>query len=249
MRISWLEPNVVRITRSVMQANHPDWAVHFRPQFRAPAPPSGFDKARWPRIAEHVARAERVGQAVREQGLDAARERFGGSGHAIEQATLVSAAVQGEQLELEPVVELLECEVDDLVAYGGFLELLQRFRETSGNRALEAYESFCTAFQASSSDLPHWLERVRAVRDGLASFNISCGNHERGHHLFLERFQEEPDSVLVALAASRSFWSAGAISMTINWLDRGAERADELGRTDLAQRLRKKQDVLRARQS
>ena len=184
-----------------------------------------------------MARAEWVSEIVRENGLDAAITRFGGSGHAIEQATLVAAAVQGDRLELTLVVDLLDCEIDDLVAYGSFLELLQQFRATHGDEALASYERFCTAFSAKASNLPHWGDRVGAVRDGLAGFYVTCGRFDRGHDLFLERHQEDPGTILVALAASRAFWSAGATSRAIAWLGMGADRATDLGRGELANRL------------
>ena len=249
VRISWLDPAVVRKVRAVFTAMNADWAVYFLPEFQAPRTPAGFEHEHWLRVAEHVARAERVSQAVREGGLDAALARFRGSGHAIEQATLVAAAVQVDQVEFELVVELLECEIDDLVVYGSILDLLPRFRTGHGSKALAVYEQFCAAFAAKTSDHDFWLDRVRAVRDGLAGFYIVSGRHEDGHRVFLERHEEEPTSMLAALAASRSFWAAGAVSLAIGWLELAARRAESLGRPELADSLRKKQKVLRARQS
>lgn len=217
------------------------------PAFEAPALPAGIDAALWPRISEHVARAERVSQAIRDEGFEPALARFRGSGHAVEQATLIAAAVQIERLEFDLVVELLRCKIDEFVAYGAFLDLLQQFGKSP--RALIAYENFCTSCRHTESDLASWGDRVSAVRDGLASFYVSCGHHDEGHRRFLERHQEDPTSVLVALAASRSFWVAGATNLAIHWLGLGAERARALGRTELAVRLRKKQAILRARQS
>lgn len=209
----------------------------------------GYERAYWERVAEHVARADRVSQVIRSDGLDPAYARFCGSGHAIEQATLVAASVQNESLEFELLDEMLGCAIDELLVYGTFLDLLSGFQASHQDRALARYEAFCASFVALPHAMPQWQDRVHAVRDGLAGFYIRCGRHDDGHRLFLERYEEDPSSVLAALAASRSFWSAGAMSMAIDWLGRGAERAETLGRPDLAARLRKKQDVLRARQS
>ena len=270
MRISWLEPEVIRTIRAALRAgvparparsarpdraglagtsDAPDWALYFVPEFRAPRTPMGYERDYWERVAEHVARVERVSQVIREDGLEAAYARFRGSGHAVEQATLVVAAVQTEQLEFELLGEFLGCDIDELLVYGTFLDLLSGFRASHRDQALTCYETFCAAFVAVSSAMPHWPDRVNAVRDGLASFYIRCGRHDDGHRLFLERHEEDPGSMLAALAASRSFWSAGATGMAIDWLGRGAQRARALGRPELAARLREKQDVLRSRQS
>jgi hypothetical protein len=249
MRISWLEPDVIRDTRQRLLSRHGDWAVHFLPEFRPPPPPPGVDARRWSRIAEHVARAERVSQAIREHGLDTALERFAGSGHAIELATLISAAVQVDQVSYELVAALLRCDVDELIVYGSFLKLLQECRGEHQDQAVEVYERFCTAFGSKRSDQPMWRDRVAAVRDGLAGFYILCGRHDQGHELFLQRHEEEADSLLVALTASRVFLGVGAVSRAIAWLGVGAMRAEELGRPEMAERLRAKQVTLKKRQS
>src|SRR5690606_16747644 len=116
-------------------------------------------------------------------------------------------------------------------------------------RALGAYERFCDAFAAMPSDQPMWGERVRTVRDGLAGFYVSCGRMDDAQVVFERRHAEESDSILVALSASRVFLAAGAVSRAMSWLATGADRAARLGRADMAERLRKKQDALRSRQS
>jgi hypothetical protein len=249
MRITWLEPDVIREARQRLLARHDDWAVYFLPEFRPPPAPPGMDARRWPRIAEHVARAERVGQAIREHGLDTAMERFGGSEHAIELAALISAAVQVDRVRYEMVAALLEREVDELIVYGTFLKLLQERSASNEEHAVQVYERFCAAFAATRSDQPMWGDRVDAVRDGLAGFYVLCGRHEQGHALFVRRHEEETGSLLVALTASRVFLGAGAVGRAIAWLGLGAERAERLGRPEMAGRLRGKQETLKKRQS
>lgn len=249
MRISWLEPDTLRTARDALSAHRGDWADYFRPGFEPPPAPGGIDAARWPRIAEHVARAERVSEIIREGGLPEAMMRFRKSGHAIELATLAAASVQVDQLTFELVAELLSCAIDDLVVYGQFLDLLQQLGGRRREQALHIYERFCEAFAATPSAQPMWRDRVDAVRDGLASFYAWCGEHDRAHALFERRHAEEPRSLVVALAASRTFMSTGALARAVVWLGMGAERAEALGRRDMAERLRGKQETLRARQS
>src|SRR5690606_34769349 len=154
----WLEADLIRVVRDSLTASHPDVAAHFMPHFVPPPAPVGVDRSRWPRIAEHVARAERVSQVVRDRGLDAALARFGDSQHAVELAALIAAALQAERLTYGLLVTLLACEIDDLVAYGVFLDLLQRMDRVERERALGAYERFCDAFAAMPSDQPMWGE-------------------------------------------------------------------------------------------
>ena len=127
--------------------------------------------------------------------------------------------------------------------------LLQEHSGEHEDQAVAVYERFCAAFEAVPSDQPMWSDRVAAVRDGLAGFYILCGRHDAGHELFLRRHHEDRDSLLVALTASRVFLGKGAVGRAIAWLGLGAERADELGRPEMAQRLRAKQVTLRSRQS
>ena len=61
---------------------------------------------------------------MREHGLDAARARFGDTGVAIEAATLAAAAHEGEELELDQVIGVLRCSIDNYVFYAPFLELM-----------------------------------------------------------------------------------------------------------------------------
>lgn len=252
MRISWLEADVIRAARAALDthaSDASDWDARWTPRFEPPPAPAGIDPGAWPHIAEHVARAERVSAVIRDRGLPAAMMAFRRSGHAIELATLVAAAVQVEQVTFELVADLLVCEIDDLVVYGQFLELLQQLGGQRRDRALDVYERFCQAFVAKSSSQPMWRDRVDAVRDGLAGFYVHCGRHDQAHALFAERHQEDARTLVVALAASRSFLAAGAVGRAVMWLGMGADRAGALGRADMEARLRAKQDALRARQS
>lgn len=249
MRISWLIPEIVRVTRAALQSRSPDWAGHFTPGFVPGPAPGGIDAADWPAIAEHVARAELVSQVVREQGLDAALARFRRSTHAIELATVSAASAQVDRVTFDMIADLLALDIDEFIAYGGFLELLQRLGRHRRARALGVYEWFCAAFAASPSRQAVWQERVAAVRDGLASFYVVCGRHEQAHDLYVERHAEEQGNLTVALGASRAFLAAGEVGRAMVWLAQGAERADALGRPAMATRLRDKREALRARQS
>lgn len=249
MRISCLDTQTIRLTRDALNAHCSDWTAHFLPEFRAPPPPLGIDGNSWPHIAEHVARAERVSQDIRERGFEAAIGRFGGSDHAIEHATLIAAAAQMEKVSVDMLAGLLTCEIDELVAYGTFLELLHHVGNHDRKAAIGVYERFYAACLRRGSDQALWIERVRMVRDGLASFYIRCGRLDAGHELFMECHQEEQDSLMGALAASRAFLSGGSVSHALMWLGMGADRADALGRSDTADTLRRKQESLRKRQS
>jgi hypothetical protein len=249
MRISWLSPDTVRAARAALAARHRDWGAHFTPEFVAGPAPAGIDAAGWPRIAEHVARAEHVSQVIREQGLDEALARFRHSAHAIELATITAAAMQVDRATFEMVEALLLRDIDEGIAYGGFIELLQTLGRDRRERALAVYEQFCAAFARAPVHQPMWADRVAAVRDGLAVFYTLCGRHEQAHALYLERHAEERDTLVVVLGASRAFLAAGEVGRAIVWLGLGAERAEALGRSEMATRLRGKQDTLRARQS
>jgi hypothetical protein len=67
--------------------------------------------------------------------------------------------------------------------------------------------------------------------------------------LFERRHDEDRGDVAVALSASRAFLAAGSISHAVRWLGVGAARAITLGRTELAEKLRAKQDAVRKRLS
>lgn len=258
MRISWLEPEVAERIRTVLSAWNGDWAAHFTPEFQIPPPPPGMTGKHWPagrwaRAAEHVARTERVAQTVRAEGVPIALERYSDSPHAVEVATLFTlAAARPEPDSIEPdlVITVLRCAIDGLLVYGPFLQLLEQIAmvdERGHEPALSVYREFCTEFAANGDDGPMWRERVGAARDGLAGFYVRCGHLDEGHALFSERHEEETDGILVALAASRVFLTAGALAQTVTWLKLGADRAQALGRDGVAAKLRAKRDRIRAR--
>jgi len=247
MQISWLAPDQIAAARAALRARAPAWEDHFSPEFAPPPMPDGVVIGNWAGITEHVARAERVSEVIREQGLDAARARFGASSRAIEQATLASAAHQADELDFDAVTRVLDADIDELVFYAPFLELLIALGRAERDRALRTYESFAAAFAAAPSTAANWRDRIRAVRDGLASAYVDAGRLDDGHALFATRHDEDRGDVAVALSASRSFLAAGEVARSIHWLGIGAERADELGRADMALRLRDKVTSLRRR--
>ncbi|HTM18866.1 MAG TPA: hypothetical protein VL172_00095 [Kofleriaceae bacterium] len=251
MRISWLQPEVIRAARDALISLDPDWEAHFLPQFQPPPEPDGFPGDDWPRVAEHVARAERVSRVVREQGIHGAVDEFGESTHAIELATLVAAAAQAEELTLELLESLLTAEVDELIAYGSFLGLLVEIGQQGGDaeRVVDTYERFCRAAMDKRTDAEQWEDRVAAVRDGLASLYVACGRLEEAEAIFRDRHDEQPGDLVVALAAARAFLSHGAVARAMQWLGEGAHRARALGRPEMEARLRIKQDALRRRLS
>ncbi len=250
MRISWLPPEVIRAARDALIARHADWEAHFLPEFDAPPAPADFAGDDWPRIAEHVARAERVSRVVREHGMAGARYAFGGSPHAIEQATLVAAAAHADEVSLDLLEALLSCDVDELIAYGSFLALLVEIgQQQDAARMIDAYERFCGAVMEKDCESSHWEDRVAAIRDGLASAYVATGRLDDGEAIFSERHQQQPGDLVVALAAARALLAAGAVARSMLWLSKGAQRARALGRSDMEARLRIKQDTLRRRLS
>jgi hypothetical protein len=203
----------------------------------------------WDRITEHVARAERVSAVVRDHGLDEARARFGSTRSAIEAATLAAAAHEGEDLDLDQVIGVLQCPVDSYIFYAPFLELMVAYGKDDIERTVRAYEAFVVAYAEALSKVPHGAERIGAMRDGLADFYVSVGRVDDANDLFERRHDEDQRDVAVALSASRAFLAAGSVSHAVRWLGVGAARASALGREDLANRLRAKQEVVRRRLS
>lgn len=261
MRISWLSAEEIAAARRALKAGGATWDDHFeglrihadgsngRDRFASPAEPPGLDHFDWAGITEHVARAERVSEVVREQGLAAAMARFGESGVAIEAATLAAAAHLDDALEFDHVLTVLSCEIDSYVFYAPFLELMIELGRDDRARTVKAYEQFADAYAQALSRIPHGSTRIGAVRDGLADFYVSAGMIDQANMLFERRHEEDRDDVAVALTASRAFLAAGSISHAVRWLGVGAGRAQSLGRDDLANRLRQKQEAVRKRLS
>lgn len=249
MRISWLSPEEIAAARTALTADGATYERFFTPAFQAPAAPAEPQLLDWAGISEHVARAERVSEVVREHGLVAARERFGGSGIAIEAATLAAASHADETLGREEVIGVLRCPIDNYVFYAPFLELLVSLSPGDLESAVRIYEAFTAAYTASLATMPHSAPRVGAMRDGLADMYVSAGLLDRAEAMFEQRHEEDHRDVAVALSASRAFLAAGSVSRAVKWLGIGAARAQELGRADLAEKLHQKQDSLRKRLS
>ncbi len=265
MRISWLSAEEIAAARRALKAGGASWDDHFelkgpptfrgdstaseREVFASPAEPPGLEHFDWAGITEHVARAERVSEVVREQGLAAAFARFGESGVAIEAATLAAAAHQGDALDFEQVIGVLRCEIDSYVFYAPFLELMIELGKHDIERSVKTYEEFVDAYANALSRIPHGATRVGAVRDGLADYYVSVGMIDEATALFERRHEEDRDDVAVSLSASRAFLAAGSISHAVRWLGVAAGRAQSLGRDELADRLRKKAETVRKRLS
>jgi tetratricopeptide (TPR) repeat protein len=249
MRISWLSADEIAAARRALKASGQSWDDHFAPEFDVPAEPPGLEHFDWAHLTEHVARAERVSEVVREQGLDAARARFAGTDVAIEAATLAAAAHLDDALELDEVIGVLQCEIDSYVFYAPFLELMLQLGKRDLDRAVKAYEDFVESYANALSKVPHGAPRVAAVRDGLADVYVTAGRIEEAEALFETRHEEDRNDVAVALSAARAFLAAGSISHAVRWLGVGAGRAQALGRDELATRLRQKQEAVRKRLS
>jgi tetratricopeptide (TPR) repeat protein len=249
MRISWLSAEEIAAARQALTAAGAAYEDHFHPDFVAPPEPADSPVLDWSGVTEHVARAERVSKIVRDIGLDAARARFAASRVAIEAATLAAAAHQSEELALDEVIGVLSCAIDSYVFYAPFLELLVALGKGQVDRAVRAYEDFAAAYAAALGAVPQGAERVGAVRDGLADFYVSAGRLDEAEALFERRHDEDRGDVAVALSASRAFLAAGSISHAVRWLGVGATRAATLGRNELADRLRTKQERVRERLS
>lgn len=248
MRISWLSPDEIAAARKALTAGGATWDSHFAPGFTTPdqEKPEFLD---WPGITEHVARAERVSEVVRDFGLDEAKARFGQSQSAIEAATLAAAFHEGEQLTLEQIEKLLQLPVETYVFYAPFLELMVEKGKSDMNRVVAAYEPFVAAYERAMVGVPHGKDRLAALRDGLADLYVFADKIDEAEVLFEKRHNEDFGDVAVALSASRAFLAAGSISHAVRWLGMAAARAHALGRMDLEKKLREKQDNVRKRLS
>lgn len=249
MRISWLSAMEIAAARQALTANGATWDDHFGPEFTSPAPPKGNPLLDWERITEHVARAERVSEVIRAEGLEAARARFGGTASAIEAATLAAAAHEDETLELQQVIDVLRCAIDSFVFYAPFLELMVALVGDRQELMIRTYEDFAAAYAGALSGARDGAARIGAVRDGLADLYVRVGRLEDAEELFERRHDEDQNDVAVALSASRAFLAAGSVGRAVHWLGIGAARAAGLGRGELAERLRQKQESVRKRLS
>ncbi|HET9987707.1 MAG TPA: hypothetical protein VFQ65_04290, partial [Kofleriaceae bacterium] len=212
MRISWLSPDEIAAAREALTAGGTSYEDHFTPSFTVPPAPSEPQLLDWAGITEHVARAERISEVVREQGLAAARERFDGSGIAIEAATLAAAAHEDESLDRDRVLGVLRCPIDVYVFYAPFLELLVSFSSGDLDTAVKAYEEFADAYAHALAAMLGGTERIGAMRDGLADLLVTAGQHDRAEAMFERRHEEDHRDVAVALSASRAYLAAGSVS-------------------------------------
>jgi len=250
MRISWLSADEIAAAREALTANGRTWDDHFvAGEFIGVAPPADNLVSDWAHVIEHVSRAERLSQVVRDFGIDEARARFASSTIAIETATLTAAAHEGGLLDLDQVTRVLRSEIDRLVFYAPFLELLLELGKANVERTVSEYEAFVEAYSQALAATPRGLERISAAVDGLADFYVSAGKLDEAEALFQRRHSEDRGDVAVALTASRAFLAAGSVSHAVRWLGVGADRAKDLGKTDLATRLREKQGRVRERLS
>jgi hypothetical protein len=249
MRISWLSAAEVEAARGVLTANGASFEDHFRPEFVVPPAPEDGRILDWAPVVEHVARAERVSAVVRDQGLAAARGRFAASNYAVEAATLAAAAHESGQLSVGEVIGVLQCPIDGYVFYAPFLELLIGLTRGEREVAVRAYEEFAAMYAEALADVPHGGARVGALRDGLADLYVTAGFIELAEKLFEERHEEDQGDVAVALSASRAFLAAGKTGQAVRWLGIGAQRAQQLGRSELAAKLRQKQAAVHKRLS
>ncbi len=253
MRISWLTADEIAIAREALMAGGKTWGDHFvADEFVGVPQPPNNTILDWREVTEHVARAERVSEVVRELGIEEARARFAGSPLAIEAVILAAAAHEGGVIDLAQVMGVLAHAIDPLVFYAPFLELLVELGKTDIELTVRVYEDFVAAYSralADLADLPRAHERIGAARDGLADFYVAVGKLDEAEALFQRRHDEDRGDVAVALSASRAFLAAGSVSHAVRWLGVGVDRATELGRGELANRLREKLGRVRERLS
>jgi tetratricopeptide (TPR) repeat protein len=152
-------------------------------------------------------------------------------------------------VDLAQVMGVLARAIDPLVFYAPFLELLVELGKGDIEMTVRAYEDFVTAYSRALAEVPRAHERIGAARDGLADYYVSVGKLDEAEALFQRRHEEDRGDVAVALSASRAFLAVGSVSHAVRWLGVGADRATELGRGELATRLREKLGRVRARLS
>jgi hypothetical protein len=250
VRFSWVHPATAEQVRALLRRGRGSWeeVVGALAEVLRGDPPEGVTAAAWPRLAEHVARAARVLEVLDQAGREEAWRRFGGSPHAVERAALLAAEAEGSLgADVGALAGLLGCAVDEWVAYGPFLSRLIELGTGEPAAAVAVFERFVAAAAALATDLASWPERVRVARDGLAALYVRVGRAEDAEALYGARFVEEPADTAIAIGAARAFLEAGDRTRAVRWLERGAARAEEVGRGELGTRLRAKASALRAR--
>jgi hypothetical protein len=248
VRLSWIDPVTIGKVRDALSRGLRSWDEAFDGAFvRLRPPPAGVDVPNhvWPRLAAHIARAERVREVVERSGIEAAAERFAGSPHAIERAELLAAGPDGD---VAAVAGVLACEIDEFLAYGHFLSrLVELGAEADPAGTVAAFERFVAAASRVVPWQPSWTERLRFARDGLAALYVRVGRSANADALYRERFDEEPGDTTIAIGAARAFLEAGDVARALIWLERARGRAEALGRDALATRLATKIEKLRGR--
>lgn len=251
--MSWLHPDTATQVRALLKSGRRSWGELFtdagEPELPQVEPPEGIAKESWPRVAAHVARAERVREVVDQEGLEVAARRFEASPHAVERASLLNA-LHGEALggDLVGVVGVLECPVDEWVAYGPFLaRLVELGLERDPVMTVAAFERFVEAARALTSTDASWPERVDAARGGLASVYAKVHRGDDADKLYRELHDAQPTDTTVSIGAARAFLEVGETARSIGWLEIARSRAIRVGRGALAQRLGEKVASLRGR--
>lgn len=248
MRVSWIAPETFEDARAQLRRGASSWEEQFDGDAaRVGERPAGLAEAvgadAWPRFAEHVMRLERAREVVARAGLPAAVQRFRASPHAVERAALIDA---GETGDLSTVIGVLDCAIDEYLAYGELLSRVVQEAAADPSATAAALERFVAAASAVNAAGLDWPERVRAARDGLAALYVRVGRVADAETLFAERLAEEPDAT-VAISAARAFLEAGETARAVTWLERGAARAREVGRESLEKQLTAKAASLRGR--
>jgi len=247
MRFSWIDADLLRATQEVFVAE-PESEEDFTSGFELPPAPEGVSEADWPRVVEHVARTDRVLRLIAQEGLARARHAFADSTQAAEIAALAAAALEADELEIDLIEALLDCPVDEHVAYGAVLaELVAIGARENQWRVVDLYATFCSKAAEKTPLTDSWLDRVDAMRGGLAGAYVSCDRCDDAHRIFETQHSELTDNVYIALSASRTFLAAGKVRRAADWLEIGAERALSLGRTAMETKLREKSAALRKR--
>lgn len=250
MRFSWVHPDVAEQARAALRRGRVSWEEVFRgEQVDAGAAPAGVAADVWPRLAEHIARGERVLEVAARNGVAAAERRFGASPHAVERAALLHARDGGsESAGLDEVQGILECAVDEWIAYGQFLSRLVELNANVDPAAtVTAFERFVAELEKVKASEPSWPERVRVARDGLAALYVRVGKAQQAEELFQIRLAEEPADTTIAISAARAFLEAGDFARAVHWLETAAARADGVGRVELGRRLHDKASAIRGR--
>ncbi len=249
MRWSWVHPEIAERARAALRQGRTSWEDVFAgEQVRLGEPPAGVEADTWPRLAEHIARGERVLEVAKLAGVEAAVRRFGQSRYAVERAALVAARGGSAGAGIDEVAGILSCDVDEWLAYGQFLSrLVELSADSDPERTVDRFERFVAAVERIDAQEPSWPERVRVARDGLASLYVRVGRVEDAERLYRTRLAEEPADTTIAISAARAFLEAGDMSRAVAWLETAGNRAVGLGRDDLAQRLFDKAVTLRNR--